>query len=413
MKFLDKLICYSIYLYIIIMPIAPSKYKLMSVPINGDSVLLLIIAIYIVKVILDKNSRMRFANGVVEFFKNYIDISIFTVIFFMLVSILFASKKSIAINETLRFISYIILYFIIKYDIIYEKFKRNSLITYISVSCLISIFGVVQYFTDKNILVRVTEDGAYKRISSTLENPNNLGAFLLFVIFILILLMFYEKNRVLKLLYFSCSALVGFNIIVTSSRNALAGLIIGIILLLIIYNWKLVFLFVGVFGLSTLLPSVMNRISNFGEMSQNINRIKAWKISLLMFKDHPFTGVGNGNFAERYADYYTKDPSLAIHENLFHPHNLYLKLLCEVGIFGLLAFISFLVFLLIYNRNVMKKTEKGFYKTFYIGFFVSTIVFIFMNMLDNFMSAPKVMAFFWLLAALMQTNKEKSINKYY
>jgi O-antigen ligase len=396
------------------MPIAPSKYKLMSVPINGDSILALIIAIYMFKIIADRDSRIRFKNGVISFFKSPIDTSIFAVIVFMLLSILFASKKSIAINETARFISYIILYFIIKYDIIYEKFKRNALVTYISVSCLISIFGIVQYFTDKNILIRVTKDSAYKRISSTLENPNNLGAFLLFVVFILILLMFYEKNRVLKLIYFSCSTLVVVNIILTSSRNALAGLVIGITLLLIIYNWKLVFLFIGVCGLSTLLPSVMHRISNFGEMSQNINRLKAWKISILMFKDHPFTGVGNGNFVERYTDYYAKNPSLAIQEKLFHPHNLFLKLLCELGLFALVAFICFLVFLLIYNWSVMKKAKKGFYKAFYVGLFVSTNVFIFMNMLDNFMSAPKVMAFFWILVALMQTSKENFIeSKYY
>lgn len=413
MRVLDKLICYIIYLYIIILPIAPSKYKLMSVPINGDSILAVIIAIYAVKIVLDRDSRVRFINGVLKFFKNPVDVSIFAVIIIMFLSILSASNKSIALNETLRFVSYVVLYFIIKYDIIDERFKRNAIIIYISVSMFICIIGIFQYFADKSILIRVTQTGAYKRISSTLENPNNLGAFLLFVIFTLILLMIYEKNRLLKVFYFLCSALAGTNIIFTSSRNALAGLVFGVFLLLIIYSRKLALLFIGVCGLSTLIPSVANRISNFWEMSENINRIKAWTISLLMFKDHPFTGIGNGNFHERYADYYTKNPSLAIHENLFHPHNLYLKLLSELGLFGLIAFICFLAFLIIYNRGVIKNSKNSFYKTFHTGFFISLIVFIFMNMLDNFMSAPKVMAFFWILAALMQVSNEKSKKIYY
>ncbi|MCS4466779.1 hypothetical protein JTS99_11940 [Clostridium botulinum] len=51
-------------------------------------------------------------------------------------------------------------------------------------------------------------------------------------------------------------------------------------------------------------------------------------------------------------------------------------------------------------NELSKKSNNTFYKYFYKGFIASLIAFMFMNFIDNFFSAPKVIAFFWISLAV-------------
>lgn len=65
-----------------------------------------------------------------------------------------------------------------------------------------------------------------------------------------------------------------------------------------------------------------------------LERLAHWRAGLGMFSDHPWLGVGIGNFAVRYGDYalpHWYDP-------LGHAHNVALNLLAETGALGAGAF---------------------------------------------------------------------------
>jgi O-antigen ligase len=68
-----------------------------------------------------------------------------------------------------------------------------------------------------------------------------------------------------------------------------------------------------------------------------LERIAHWQAGLAMFGDHPWLGVGIGNYAAAYAQY--APPHW--YEPLGHAHNIAIHLLAETGILGGLAFLAF------------------------------------------------------------------------
>ena len=68
-----------------------------------------------------------------------------------------------------------------------------------------------------------------------------------------------------------------------------------------------------------------------------LERLAHWQAGLQMFSDHPWIGVGIGNFAEAY-------PSYALphwYDALGHADNVYVNFMAETGILGAIAFIVF------------------------------------------------------------------------
>jgi O-antigen ligase len=71
----------------------------------------------------------------------------------------------------------------------------------------------------------------------------------------------------------------------------------------------------------------------------NAIRFELWKLALRMFKDHPLTGVGVGNFRTMFPVYH---PELLSGEYWGSAHNCYLHELAERGVVGLAAFLYLL-----------------------------------------------------------------------
>ena len=125
-------------------------------------------------------------------------------------------------------------------------------------------------------------------------------------------------------------------------RSTLRGtlLVLGLILAgLIVWN-------------SGRLPSaIVERISSMGEelaviddargaeiTAENyaiVERAAHWQAAMAMATDHPWVGVGFGNYEVAYPAYHLIDWPLA----LGHAHNYYLNLLAETGIVGLAGYV--------------------------------------------------------------------------
>lgn len=75
-----------------------------------------------------------------------------------------------------------------------------------------------------------------------------------------------------------------------------------------------------------------------------VQRMAFWQTAVGMWEDHPWVGVGPGNYPVAYARYYVHP---AFSEPLAgHPHNIYLQLLAEVGLVGLAAYLLLLAWAL-------------------------------------------------------------------
>ncbi len=401
----DKIIEYLIYFYIIILPLTPSKFKLGPLPFNGDMVLALIIFLYLVKITLDGRGRSRFVKGLRDFFTHGIGISMALLIIVMTFSVLYSMDMKMAVKESARFTTYIILYFIIKYDISSEKALENMIKLYFIVCFMIFSKGIFDF---GSALVRVGNSEYFNqlRTASTLENANNLATFAIISLFPAVTLFIGEKRWKYKGVYALLSVMALTNIVVSYSRSALLGIALGCVMITLLYSFKFIIAFIIMGGAAAVIPATRVRLLQIADMSQNISRIKVWKTAGYMIKDHLFLGVGNGNFYTQYGSYVEKHPELVNTYDtiqVLHPHNIFLKIQCELGVMGTLSFIGIIVSTFRDLIKYIRLEREPFFYNFYRGFLVSITVFMAMNLIDNFFSAPKVIAFFWIFIAIFES----------
>lgn len=401
--------------YIIILPLIPQDIKFKGVPVT-DLILALVIFVYLINLVVSKEGREKFINGIIDFFTDKLSIFMAILLCIMLVSTIYAFDKQLALTESARFITYIFIYFIIKYEFNNKKQINILLRCYIGISLVLSCIGIVQYFTGYALdgpFIIAYELGKSVRIASTLYNPNAYGAYLILIIFPLIMLGIYEKNKKKKIGYILLSILVFTNLLMTFSRNAVLGFGLGLLVLVLIYSAKLIFALGGFGVIIFFIPSVLHRIKGITNLSENELRIKLWKTALMMIKEHPFLGVGNGNYVTRYNEYVNKYKELKYYSYQNYPtHNSYLKLQSELGILGIVSFLGVIITSLFKIRKLYNTTEDKFHRPFYMGVMASMIAFLFMNLSDNLFFVPKATTYFWFLLATAEAlSNQRNIYK--
>lgn len=402
--FLDKISYCLICLYIIILPLIRSEFEIAGQKLS-DVILALIMLSYLLQLIICKQSRSKFIDGIKDFFTSYLSIFMSILALMMLVSVSYAAEKSLALSESIRFIVYIIIYFIIKYDINSKKHTIGMIRSYIFTTVILCLFGIYQYFTGYGLEGKFKENYGYLRykVMANMDNPNNLAAFLILAIFPMIMLAIYEKAKMKKIFYIVLSTLIFTNLILTGSRNAIIGIIVGVVILAIIYNFRLFILMIFLGGISTFIPVIRTRLMAITDKTQNESRVYLWEIAKRMIKDHPLFGVGNGNYVSLYDKYTDIYPQFKFYGYTRFPcHNSYLKIQSELGIIGGISFIGILIAALIQVKKFISTTQDEFYKFFYTGFLASMVSFYVMNVFDNLFFVPKTTSYFWILLAISQ-----------
>jgi putative inorganic carbon (hco3(-)) transporter len=113
-----------------------------------------------------------------------------------------------------------------------------------------------------------------------------------------------------------------------------------------------------------------------------VERMAHWQAGWYMFLDHPWLGVGAGNYAQAYPDY-----SVGMwREALGHAHNYYLNILAELGVVGggLLALLFGLVFSQLGGALVRSEPlQRNFWRAVLAGVVGGLIVFSVHNLFDN------------------------------
>lgn len=400
MKKLKDLLFIFIYLYIFLNSLLPYNLKI-KIPVNGDLILSVIFFIYMVIVIKDINA---FKLNVKEFFHDYLGLALTILLSVMLISIFYAAEKKLALSESLRFLIFIVFYFIIKYEADNERYKKGLINSYLITLVITSVLGLIQALTGMGLEHKFYVDPIARtgeRISCTFGNPNSFAAFLIIGIFPVIMLMFSEKRKSKKFLYGIIFISMMFNIYLTASRNSWLAFALGCVILSVIYNWRFL-VGISVIGIvAELIPQTSRRLAEINNSYFNESRLKLWGIAIKMIKEHPLFGVGNGNYVSLYDSYVKKYPQLSYGGyTRFPSHNSYLKIESELGIFGGLAFLAVLSSIIYKVRAVTVKFKDGLHAPFYIGFLSSALVFLFMNFFDNLLFVPKVAVYFWIFAAL-------------
>jgi putative inorganic carbon (HCO3(-)) transporter len=287
-------------------------------------------------------------------------------------------------------------YFIMIYLVIINNVTNNEQIKRLVLAFLIGGFlvafiGVVQYIVGN------------ARTFSIFYNPNVFGGFLALVLPLIITL---SNNFKMK----AVGVVVFMGLLSTMSRGSVLGASLANILisllgkkLQILYKTVIFFLFaiILVGGLGRFLY-MKNRI--FDSHTTNV-RISLWQASWRMISSHPLTGVGIGTYAENlpfYAPQGTEMQDTA--------HNLYLNIAAEMGIPGLLVYLSILVIILsraIKNHQTLK---DEYLKCLNLGLLGGVIAFSVSNLFTPLMLrgvAIPLWIFIGLITVISKMKDEK------
>ena len=108
--------------------------------------------------------------------------------------------------------------------------------------------------------------------------------------------------------------------------------------------------FMGMAGYIISNPQYMQRIYSIVNTTtdrSNADRIWTWKSAKLMIQDYPVTGVGLGQFRDKYVRYKYEQES----QNLPHTHNNFIQIAVESGLIGLAGFLYFVLYYLCKSWN--------------------------------------------------------------
>lgn len=218
---------------------------------------------------------------------------------------------------------------------------------------IMALFGVFQggvansSWIDSTVFANIE-----KRVGASFDNPNMLGIYLVIVFPLILGHIASAKKAISKFLYLACAGIVLLCSILTWSRGAWLGIIVGTVVFLLMYNFRSIWLILAGLVTSPLwlgfMPSrILERLYSILTMSDSsvVYRFNTWYGSLCMAWRNILSGIGVGESAFK-----NSYPQFAVSgtETVMHSHSLYLEILVEMGIF---AFLIFCAIMLMYSQK--------------------------------------------------------------
>lgn len=396
---LNKLIVYLLYAIAFFMPLLP----------DIGSIIIFIAFILAVIDAFKNNSKNYFNSPAKMWFGGLIILSALSI---------FNSKIPFfsAFNWLYTMGSYAMIYFM-TFHYMNTEIKQKQLFKVILISAIIScLYGLVQFSQIYGIAGSEWVDPSKfpllkRRLYSTLQNPNLMGAYLLFVLALTVpLAVLIRKLRhnfkfyLVLLLFLICEVL-------TYSRG------IWISCMSMVVYWGVFFR--RKFLLSLLsIPLIMffyhggvaNRLwSLFGHQDTSVSlRYALWDSTTYMIAEYPFLGIGWGSYWATYPEYnyFIQDNTI-----IYHAHNMFLHLMAVIGIPGAICFVVVLLihayqaFKLPTDNNLLTSVTKYALPAMILGIFIS-------GMSDYELYSSQVSNIFWQImglgAAVIKNNMHKS-----
>ena len=138
-------------------------------------------------------------------------------------------------------------------------------------------------------------------------------------------------------------------------------------------------------------------ITNTTTDGSNLGRFDVWTSSINMFKDHPVTGVGIGQWRTIYEASYRLPTE---NQHLYHAHNNFIQLLGEVGFLGLLGVLIFYGSIVVDNFVVWFKNRDPYSLCAMIA--VICYVFVFGQVEYTLDNSSGIRIMYFMLATMLQ-----------
>jgi hypothetical protein len=252
------------------------------------------------------------------------------------------------------------------------------------------------------------------RSVSTMGNPVPYGAFLTLVIPFILLMIFSVSSQKLRVLSVFSLAIVALGLLITFSRGALLSALSGVMLWLIlnrgtsrVRRGAILLLTLG----GTLLVGIsqtremdrvqnllVSRLSDLGDInvSQRI-RLGRYGITYDIVRSHTLLGIGIGNLVDRMDDFRTPTTP---GPGLDTTDNMYLMVVCETGLIGLVMF-GLLIGFVMRVVHVSSRSERCVDIRQFQSTILSSLFSLMVNMITwDSLNHPTIRVAFWVVAGV-------------
>ena len=309
----------------------------------------------------------------------------------ILASVYVANAPSISLSAISSYAKNLIVLYCIFTTLNTAKKLRTGVWVAIIVTGVLSSFGVYQLITGniqntfgdlamRSILNQMSSQGEL-RYGGPIGDANMWAQLLAAVLPLAIYRFFYEKKPFLRFIALLASLMIVTAIIYTYSRGAFVTLVL--ILAFIAWERRINFTRVmfaiglGLLILFILPQSFRDRVVSIFDVfsapseftvttdESTAARITEMRVGLYMFQTHPFLGVGIGNYTNEYWSY---APDLGLDSGVLstdvatsprQPHDLFIEILAETGLLGLISFGIFIIVLLTNLWQAQKKAKNN------------------------------------------------------
>lgn len=335
----------------------------------------------------------------------------YTDVFVLLFATLIAFSVAISFNPANSapsagvYILFIGLYFVIK-NTMNTKGKLLALAATLATSGLfVAGFGIWQYMTGNFVMTAAWLDAdmfgeAVARIYSTLENPNVLGGYLIFVTILSFAMIYYYRDWLHKLVALGIFGATSLCMVFTHSRGAWLGLLVAAAVFALMKDRRL--LAIGAIGLIVapffIPPDIMQRFLSIGDLADTSTsyRVSIWLGAVDMLR--VFWPIGIGQGVENFNFIYNLYAFNAVFTQ--HSHNLYLQIMIYFGIGG---FILFLMMIGGFFKGMMRSArgKSPEIKAISAALAAGLAGFLVKGFTDNVWYNFRVLAVFWIFMALI------------
>ncbi len=273
------------------------------------------------------------------------------------------------------------------------------------VGAAVALYGVYQYiyydpakagsWVDTDMFSSITN-----RVYSTLENPNVLSEYLLLIMPFAAACIFTGKTWWQKVFFACCLVVMVICMVVTFSRGGYIGLILAVVIFLVMLDARFILVgIVAVVALYFILPqTVITRFTSIGSLADSSTsyRFYIWMGTIAMLKDYWFSGIGPGTAAFNliYPAYGFNTIAAP------HAHNLFLQLMCDSGIAGLVMFALILFSYFRMTFTAFSRSRDKSSRIYLIATISAVSGFLLQGMTDYSFYNNRVMLLFWIVIAL-------------
>ena len=247
------------------------------------------------------------------------------------------------------------------------------------------------------------------RVYGPLNNPITFSVVLMMVgVFLLAWIIKTREGRFWKIISL---VVIVWALLLTLTREAWLGFLGGAMVVLVSKSrkWLLAFPLLMVMVYLGMPESIQNRFDTIFQMREGaiVNRLKLWKASFAVIRDHPVTGVGFNGFKFLKYDY---PDDRELFSKYSHFHNAFIQILVDAGLIGLLTWLSIWVG---FYRELfllkMKKWQSENDSWLIPGAGASVFAFLIACLFENHFYDQEVMLVLYVIMALPFVNPHRKL----